>query len=222
MVEPQSGDGDPGDAASAHAAVAPTANADTPPDEAPAQGHARTAQFTYLYARMMDNDRSPPPPPMLSARQSLSPAANVQGAGSRHGGAPIRKSSMKRSMSDQSLRIQGRQPVNQDQQIHRSIRRSGSEASLSTNLKGPPRIKTPKPRARASAATQQRAAPAISSASRFYARVVRTQQEYFGCAQGTNQLFWCDLHQQQACAEEVSRNQHRHGITKQQTMRMTL
>ena len=120
MLEPQSWDGDPGDAASAHAAVAPTANADTPPDEAPAQGHARTAQFTYLYARMMDNDRSPPPPPMLSARQSLSPAANVQGAGSRHGGAPIHKSSMKRSMSDQSLRIQGRQPVNQDQQIHRS------------------------------------------------------------------------------------------------------
>ena len=105
MLEPQSCDGDPGDAASAHAAVAPTANADTPPVEAPAQGHARTAQFTYLYARMMDNDRSPPPPPMLSARQSLSPAANVQGAGSRHGGAPIHKSSMKRSMSDQSLRI---------------------------------------------------------------------------------------------------------------------
>ena len=224
MVEPQSGDGDPGDAASAHAAVAPTANADTPPDEAPAQGHARTAQFTYLYARMMDNDRSPPPPPMLSARQSLSPAANVQGAGSRHGGAPIHKSSMKRSMSDQSLRIQGRQPVNQDQ-IHRSMRRSGSEASLSTNLKGPPRIKTPKPRARASAATQQGAvapSPAISSSSRFYARVVRTQQEYFGCAQGTNQLFCCDLHQQQACPEEVSRNQRRHGITTQQAMRMTL
>ena len=224
MLEPQSLDGDPGDAASAHAAVAPTANADTPPDEAPAQGHARTAQFTYLSARMMDNDRSPPPPPMLSARQSLSPAANVQGAGSRHGGAPIHKSSMKRSMSDQSLRIQGRQPVNQDQ-IHRSMRRSGSEASLSTNLKGPPRIKTPKPRARASAATQQGAvapSPAISSASRFYARVVRTQQEYFGCAQGTNQLFWCDLHQQQACPEEVSRNQRRHGITTQQAMRITL
>ena len=69
MLEPQSCDGDPGDAASAHAAVAPTANADTPPDEAPAQGHARTAQFTYLYARMMDNDRSPPPPPMLSGRK---------------------------------------------------------------------------------------------------------------------------------------------------------
>ena len=145
-----------------------------------------------------------------------------KGAGSRHGGAPIHKSSMKRSMSDQSLRIQGRQPVNQDQ-IHRSMRRSGSEASLSTNLKGPPRIKTPKPRARASAATQQGAvapSPAISSSSRFYARVVRTQQEYFGCAQGTNQLFCCDLHQQQACPEEVSRNQRRHGITTQQAMRM--
>ena len=143
---------------------------------------------------------------------SLCSKANVQGVGSRHGGAPIHKSSMKRSMSDQSLRIQGRQPVNQDQ-IHRSMRRSGSEASLSTNLKGPPRIKTPKPRARASAATQQGAvapSPAISSASRFYARVVRTQQE----------LFCCDLHQQQACPEEVSRNQRRHGITTQQAMRM--
>ena len=118
---------EPVGASEPHAAVAPTANADTPPDEAPAQGHARTAQFTYLYARMMDNDRSPPPPPMLSARQSLSPAANVQGAGSRHGGAPIHKSSMKRSMSDQSLRIQGRQPVNQDQ-MHRKGSQSGRTA----------------------------------------------------------------------------------------------
>jgi hypothetical protein len=70
---------------------------------------------------------------------SLCSKANVQGVGSRHGGAPIHKSSMKRSMSDQSLHIQGRQPVNQDN-VHRCMRRSGSEASLSTNLKGPPSI----------------------------------------------------------------------------------
>ena len=152
--------------------MASAANADTALDEAPA-GHARTA----IYQRMMANDRSPPPPPPLTRSAA---------------------SGMKQSLSDQALYTQGRQMVNN------SMRRSGSEGSLST--KGVLGIKPPAPRARtlrdAFAANAQGAgsrhdvyglhaqakhyhhyrsshdqSPAVTSASRFYAHVVKTQSQ---------------------------------------------
>ena len=89
------------------APVAPAATADTPSDEAPA-GRARTA----IYQRMMANDRSPPPPPPLTQLWSAT-------------------SSTRRFWSDEALLAQGRQPVGQDP-THRSMRRSGSEASLAS------------------------------------------------------------------------------------------
>ena len=177
----------------------------------------------------------PPAPRARTLRDAF--AANAQGAGSRHGGAPVHKSSkalrlsgsswassapaliarpshpasssgltqsaasgMKRSMIDQTLRTQGRQPVNQanKDQTHRSMRRSESEGLLST--KGFRGVKPPAPRARASAANAQGAGsrhdvyglhaqanhyhhyrsshgqpPALTSASKFYAHVVKTQ-----------------------------------------------
>ena len=178
----------------------------------------------------------PPAPRARTLRDAF--AANAQGAGSRHGGAPVHRSSkalrlwrsskalrlsgsswassapalmarpsqparssgltqsaasgMKRSMSDQMLHTQDR--------THRSMRRSGSEGSLSAKeVRG---IKPPAPRARASAANAQGAgsrhdvyglhaqanhyhhyrsshdqSPAVTSASRFYAHVVKTQSQ---------------------------------------------
>ena len=90
---------------------------------------AQVAQPVCLQAARPDV-----PPPGLSVRRLEGPPAS----------RTTSRSGM--SMSDQALHTQGRQPVNQDP-THRSMRRSGSEGSLST--KGPPAT-TPTPRARAS------------------------------------------------------------------------
>ena len=208
--------------------MASAANADTARDEAPSGSEGSLSTKGVLGTK--------PPAPRARTLRDTS-AANAQGAGSRHGGAPVHKSSkalrlsgsswassapaliarpshpasssgltqsaasgMKRSMIDQTLRTQGRQPVNQanKDQTHRSMRRSESEGLLST--KGFRGVKPPAPRARASAANAQGAGsrhdvyglhaqanhyhhyrsshgqpPALTSASKFYAHVVKTQ-----------------------------------------------